>query len=248
MQNSNNGEIFPRLLYEEEKEFLFAALPANKPGYKKYRERIACLFVIGYGRFDGGNYVLGLEDDKPELSVSSAPVLASADIWFEDKMISVLIHREQFGQIEFDIRSADSAEHLSDGKIISTLSDWLPGMNVGKFSVREIHFSGSEHVLAISPEMKRIWIYEKSSGINFPIPVSSYYNELMRLIGDRNPATALNPDRLFPGLADFNDAQLAQAFMNYNKFARHLDPAALVIATEEKKSNKKSLFGFLKNR
>ena len=246
----NSDEKFPRTLTEKEKEWLFTALPENKIGYKKYRDLIDSFSVIGYGRFGKGNLVLGDQNDTVDLEDSSSPIFAISNVAFEEANIYVTIHEEFDNQVEVDIKSMLGEKipnNLHQTKIW-TYSTWLPGQKApsDNSDVREIHLIRDELVLAILPTHKKIWIYNSKSGINHFIPVTNYYNELMHLLENRDPETALNPGRLFANANDFTDEQLAQAFLVYNK---HWNRVELDYHLFEKKDDqkKKSIFGFKKN-
>ncbi len=224
-QNINN--IFPRELSPKEKNWLFAALPEFKLGYKQYREIIENLSVIGYGRFGEGNLILGEENDSVDLDIPSAPVLAIATITFDVGKIYVTIHEELENKIEIDIKgiAVDTIpDDLNQAKVWS-YSGWVPGEKApfDKSEVREVHLIRNKIVLAVAPVHKKIWVYNSKSGINHFIPVTNFYNEMMILIGNKNSETALNPGRLFTNLNDFTDKQLAQTLLVYNKYWQRVE-------------------------
>ncbi len=245
-----SDEEFPRSLTEIEKNWLFTALPEDKIGYKKYRDLIENRSIIGYGRFGEGNLVLGDENDVVDLEDPSSPVFAISNIAFEEANIYVTIHEEFDDQVEVDIKSI-MGEKIPDNLHLTkiwTYSTWLPGQKAPSDNsfVREIHLIRDELVLAIAPVHKKIWIYNSKSGINHFVPVTNYYNELMILLEDKDPETALNPGRLFTSTEDFTDEQLAQGFLVYN---RHWNRIELDYRLFEKKDDreKKTIFGFKKN-
>ena len=245
-----SDEKFPRDLTEREKDWLFTALPENKIGYKKYRDLIESLSVIGYGRFGEGNLVLGDTSDVVDLEDPSSPIFAISNIAFEEAHIYVTIHEEFDDQIEVDIKSVNG-EKIPDNlhqTQIWTYSTWLPGQKAPSDNsfVREIHLISNELVLAIAPAHKKIWVYNSKSGINHFVPVTNYYNELMILLANKDPETALNPGRLFTNTEDFTDEQLAQGFLVYN---RHWNRIELDYHLFEKKDDqkKKTIFGPKRN-
>ena len=217
----NTNKLFPRELTEQELYWLFAALPENKPGYKKYRDLIESLVVIGYGRFGAGNLVLGEQHDVVDLEDSSAPIFAIADITYPNAKIYVTIHEEYDDQIEIDIKnlSADIIpEGLTNPKIWS-YSDWIPGQNSPNDNapVREVTLIKNKLILAFAPTHKKIWVHNADSGINHFVPVTNYYNEVMILLGNKDPEKALEPGRMFTDLNEFTDEQLITGFVIYNK-------------------------------
>jgi hypothetical protein len=218
----NINEVFPRELNRREKCWLFAALPENKLGYRQYREIIENLFVIGYGRFGDGNFILGEKDDKIDLDISSSPILAIANITFDVGKVYVTIHEEFEGQIEVDIK-VTAGENIPDDLTqakVWTYSNWVPGDKApfDKSDVREIKLVKNEIILVIAPVHKKVWVYNAQSGINHFVPVTNYYNEMMILLNVKDSEKALNPGRLFSNLDEFTDEQLIQGFLVYNKY------------------------------
>ena len=216
---SNN---FPAKLSEREQRWLFYMLPENKPGYSDYRKKIENMFILGNGRFGEGNYILGKEEADVDLSSPSAPVLAAGTVVCNEIDIDIAIHEEFEEQIEIDINPRGAAvipEYVNE-KGYWTFSDWLPGKKApgDNSDVREIHLIKNAVVIAISPSLKRIWVYEASSGINHLIPVSNFYNEIMMIKNERDPAVALNSKRLFTHLNEFTDEEIGQGFLMYNKY------------------------------
>ncbi|PKL82981.1 MAG: hypothetical protein CVV24_07340 [Ignavibacteriae bacterium HGW-Ignavibacteriae-3] len=218
----NIEENFPRELTPREKNWIFAALPENKLGYKQYRDIIENLLVIGYGRFGEGNLILGEKGDTIDLEVSSTPILAVATITFDVGKIYITIHEELENQIEVDIKGTGMdkiPDDLREAKVW-TYSNWVPGEKApfDKSDIREVHLVENQIVLAIAPVHKKVWVYNYLSGINHFIPVTNYYNEMMILMNNKNSETALNPGRLFSNLSEFTDEQLVQGFLVYNKY------------------------------
>jgi hypothetical protein len=217
----NTNEIFPRELTSREKNWLFAALPENKPGYQQYRSIIDGLVAIGKGRFGDGNLILGEEGDSYDSETPSTPIFAIANIEFEEAKIYITIHEESERQVEVDIKSVSGEnipENLHQIKIW-TYSTWSPGQKApfDNADVHEIQLIFNKIVLVIAPTHKKIWVYNDDSGINHFVPITNYYNELMIIMNDKNPETALNPARLFDNLNEFSDDQLVQGFLAYNK-------------------------------
>lgn len=246
MQQDAN-EKFPRELSAKEKNWLFCALPKDKLGYKQYRDIIDGLMVIGFGRFGGGNLILGEADDIVDLSASETPIFAVATITFDIGKVYVVIHEDFEGQIEVDINST-AADKIPDDLTqarVWTYSNWKPGEKapLDNTAVREIHIVKNKIVLAIAPVHKKVWVYNAESGINHFIPVTNFYNELMILMNIKDSNMVLNPGRLFSHLKDFTDDQLAQGFLVYNKRWQRIEMDLFEGKTEEKK---KSFFDFLK--
>jgi hypothetical protein len=87
-------------------------------------------------------------------------------------------------------------------------------------TVKEIQISGGTYTFVIASESKRIWLHERETGINFIIPVTNYFNELMRYKNIRDPKIALNPSSLFLNLNSYSNSDLSNALINYDKYLR----------------------------
>lgn len=217
-----NGEAFPRKLSAREKDWLFSVLPASRNGYREYREKIEKLFVVGYGRFGSTNLVLGEKGTAIDDTIPSAPVFAIGVINYKEAEVYVLIHEETEGQIEFDISAAGNnliPEKLTEMSRWS-YSDWMPGKNApgDNSGVREIHIITDKIVLVVAPGHKKIWVYDSSTGINHLIPVTNFYNEVMRIKKIKDPAIALNSKLIFEEKNDITDQDIGSAFLIYNKY------------------------------
>ena len=122
-----------------------------------------------------------------------------------------------------------------------TLSDWLPsnacpscGAALREVSIKTV--TGHLLVLALCAHDHRLWVHDEKSGINYPIPVTSYYNELMLKKKVHDPATVLHPKRLFTDLKLHSDADLTAAFSSYNRMRRRVSLGEpLVVPTESSK-------------
>jgi len=227
INNTYNIEEFPRKATKSEKYFLFAVLPENKPGYKYYRNRIKSLFITGYGRFGMNNYIFGKENSKTDISMPTMPVLASGTIKIEEDEIDVTIHEEFEFQIETDIspkHSENLPEHFTELSRWS-YSEWNPGDNApnDRSFVKEIEIVRRKFILAIAPAHKKIWLHETATGINYLIPVSNFYTELMSVKGIRDSKIALRPINLFNEVEKYSDQDFINAFIKYNLYLRRIN-------------------------
>jgi hypothetical protein len=213
----NNGRTFPRELTKIENKLLFSVLPENKPGYNAYRKKISQLLVIGSGRFGGGNFILGSSNNKPDLSLPSSSVLAIGTNIYEEGTIDITIHEEIDDEIEYDIavRNSDSLPASLTEIKKWNYSEWNPGYAAPDDSsqVREVLLIDEKYLLAVAPFHKKIWLHEYDSGINYLIPVTNYYNELMRVTQVKDSTVALKPNSFFDNLDKFNDEELRMAFL-----------------------------------
>jgi hypothetical protein len=227
----NNGRTFPRRLTNIENQLLFSVLPERKSGYKLYRDKINSLLVIGAGRFGGGNFILGKEDRKPDISLPSSSVFAIGTDIYEEGIIDIIIHEEVDDEIEYDISFQDKNglnKSIPDSLTAVkewNYSEWNPGDNApdDNSSVREINILDNKYLLAIAPDHKKIWLHEYESGVNFLIPVTNFYNELMRIINVSETKIALNPSSFFASHTNFADEELRSAFISYNRYLKRVN-------------------------
>jgi hypothetical protein len=248
MNYDGNKTDFPRELSALEKDWISSALPDNKPGYKKYKEKLFSLFVIGKSGIEDNSIILGKKDSIPEGDLVF-PVFASGNIVYKTGYVYVTVSSEEEGLIEIDFDvNVGGLNDLSEIKRWS-YSDWLPGRPTPEDNsmVREIDIIKKELILAAAPSHKRIWIYEDGSGINHLIPVTNFYNELMRTLKIKDPEIALDSNKFFTDLDKYRDEDLAVAFLTYNKRWKKVDIDYSVFK-EKSKKDEKSFFGFIKRR
>ena len=222
MNNFQPFNIYPRELTDIEMKTLLLMLPENKSGYNSYRGKIKKSFVIGEGRFGKGNYFLGDKGNRHDLTVSSSPVLAAGVVEFEEAPVDVSIHEEFEDKIEIDLKPQLETKKLdsTQPKHYWTYSEWVPGKKApgDNSTLREVHLIKNFLVIAIVPTHKRVWIYEAESEINHLIPVTNFYNEIMRVKGERDPEIVLKPNRLFTHHNELTDQEIGQGFFLYNKY------------------------------
>ncbi len=246
---TTNLEHFPRKLIDEEKELIFSALPINKIGYQVYRNKIDSMVVLGNGRFGGGNFILGPIDSVIDLETPSTPIFAISKIVYDDHEIYVTIHHENDDQIEVDIQNFDLAPRINQmtEKYRWTYSNWSLGQKAphDNSPVREVHLILKSLVLVIAPEHRKIWVYNAKDEVNYLIPVTNFYNELMLLLEIRDPEVALNPNKLFLNLNEYSDENLGQAFLLYNKYWNRVE-VDYSFFDPKMVQRKKSFFDFLK--
>ncbi|NWF51126.1 MAG: hypothetical protein HXY49_11365 [Ignavibacteriaceae bacterium] len=212
---------FPRELTGVEKHLLSLVLPANKPGYLLYRDLINDLMVIGYGRFGNGNKILGKENSVIDLQIPTSPVFAVGNYYYDDQSIDVIIHQFNNDQIEFDL-GIDDLSFITDLNKLKgwNFSEWIPGQKLpaDDKKVRELIILPDEKVLAFSVTFKKIWLYDFSSGVNTILPVTNFFNEVMRVKNIRDAKIALKPGSFFERLDTFTDLELASALLSYSKY------------------------------
>lgn len=238
-----SSEKYPRKLTDIEKKYLRKVLPADRPGYKIYNDKLDDIYLIGRGRFNQDDYVLGKEKDKPEFTAPAENMLAVGKIYTPTHQIEISIHEEFEERIELDFAVSGEGEFDEKIKNYWSYSEWLPGDKspVDQSEVREIHLIKNETVLAIAPQTKRVWIYESETGINHLIPQTNFYNEIMRAKGERDPKIALEVSRLFTHLSELTDSEIVQGFLMYNKYLNKIK-IDYSLFTPKPEKEKKSFF------
>lgn len=212
-------------LSKNEIKLLYSILPENKPGYKKYRELISTMKVIGKGKFNDGNFYLGSGDTKPDISIPSTPVFAVGIVKTNLGSIDVLIHEYEDDLIEVHLskRVGDDEEIKIDD--VLSFSEWSPGDKSpgSNEAVKEFEIVKDKFIFVIDKTNKKIWLHNCNSGVNHIIPVSNYFNELMRLKKIKDENLFRSPSLFFNKLDEFSEEDLKLAFYQYNKFMRRFD-------------------------
>jgi hypothetical protein len=234
--------LFPRDLTPREKDLLLWLLPADRPGYREYRQLVSTWKVAGSGRRGEGNFILTagttrVDNDSPLPQIFAYGIVENAEC-----IIAATIRERLDDQVEFEIVSL-SGEGIPDELHETrrwTFSSWLPAHPCPNChgGLRETEMktgSGRRFVLAVCTRDERIWIYDETSGVNHPVPLTNFYNELMLQANIRDPNIALNSRRFFTDLRDYSDAALSRAFVSYNAQKTKIKlEDTLVIASEVK--------------
>lgn len=232
---SANGR-YPRALRPKERELLDSVLPAERAGYKRYRDLVASLTVIGEGQMGKGNLILGPSGRHPDLREPLSSVIAYGVVETTSDTFTVTVREYGGGQLDVEIVSAhgDEVPERFEEKRRWTYSTWTPGDSSPSTGapVREVTLD-DRHVLVVSREEKRIWVYDGTSEMNILIPITNFYNELMLLKGVRDPRVALSPSKFFDDLGTYTDLELVQTFSAYNRIRPKVTLAAAVEAAQE---------------
>jgi len=208
-----------RKLTDREKFLIEAILPLNRKGYRDYRNLINKLFVVWEEIHKESESLLLSENQEKQLDFVP-PIFAIGIVLFDKIEYYVLIHEFFEEAILIELQKLNTSAE-SFNKVKWTLSDWLPGKS--NSTVREIHLIKNKLVIAIDAKKKKIWCYEEKSGINRIIPVTNFYNEIMRVKKVKDTAITLNANRLFTNLSDFTDEEIGQGFLLYNKYLKKVE-------------------------
>jgi len=217
-------QTFPRDLNPLERELLLWLLPADRPGYAEYRTLVDGWKVAGRGRRGEGNFILA----QPTVSIDNESplpqILAYGVVETVGSAIAVTLRERLGDQLEFEIVTRHGESFPEDRKEIRrwTYSTWLPGQPcpICSGALREVEMrtdKGRKCVLALCKTDERIWVFDEANGVNHPIPLTNFYNELMLSANIRDPNIALNSKRLFTDLQKYSDQSLSRTFASYNK-------------------------------
>lgn len=217
-------ESFPRDLSPEEQSLLLWLLPADRPGYAEYRPSVESWKVAAKGRRGDGHYIMAEPGTIPDPESPLPQILAYGIVETFSGSLSVTICEQSIKQmdIEFVNLQRDEIPMLTGERRRWTYSYWLPSQPcpVCATRIREVEIKTELQrrlVLALCRYDKRMWVHDEQTGVNHPIPVTNFYNELMLHKHIRDPKIALDAQRLFSDLQTFSDAELTMAFSTYNR-------------------------------
>jgi len=220
MSRDKVNTSYPRKLRGKERDLLESVLPDDRPGYSHYRRLIGSMTVLGEGRRGEGNLILGFEGDEPDTTSPLAAVIAYGVVETTRDQYSITVREYVGDQIDVEIVSNKGEEipdHFEE-KRRWTYSTWLSGSPSPATGapVREI-IVDDNLVLVIAKQDRRLWVYDKATGINHLIPITNFYNELMLYRNIRDPKIALRSNLFFEDLTSYKDTELRAAFIAYNK-------------------------------
>ena len=182
-----------------------------------------------------------------DLTLGMSPVVAYGECTINDSLLSISVHELNVDdQIEVQFSGVFPIPYSSEINNKWCYSYWKPGNPCPATGepVNEIKIKNSSHsilfVLAISQKKKVLWLHHASSGFNQLIPVTAFYDELLRAKHIRDGALISRPATFFGMVNDFTDAEYTKALLEYDKKAsRKFDSSDIVIESEK---SKKSLF------
>ena len=239
---------FPRSLTPFESQSLLWVLPPDRPGYNSYRKYILEWQVVAEGRRGAGNYILGSQGLVPDLESPLPQVFAYGLIEGKNGSVSVTLREFFEEQLEYEIVNLDGETIPPDFSEVRrwTFSLWSPSAPCPACGtvprvVKIRRETGGSAVLALCRTDKRIWIFDERDGVNHLIPVTNFHNALMLQKNIRDPEIALAADNLFKLLHVYSNADLAAAFVHYNKLRRKVDLGTVVLALPKRPSIIKSM-------
>ncbi len=231
------SETYPRPLRAKERDLLEFVLPAGSPGYNEYCNHIANMVVLAEGRRGKGNFVLGKQGDRADITSPLASVIAYGVVETTLDTFTVTVREFIGDQIDVEIvssRGEEIPDHFEE-KRRWTYSTWKPGLPspATQTPVREVRIN-EKLVLAIARQEKRLWLYDAAAMMSHLIPITNYYNELMLHKSIREPKIALKSGLLFDELEKYSDVDLRGAFVAYNKVRKKVDVKIEEAVVEEK--------------
>ena len=225
---------YPRALRTKERELLESVLPLERAGYREYRHQIAAMEVIAQGRRGEGDLILGAPGCEPDVVSPLPPVIAFGTVETTQGAFAISIREQYQGQINVEIvseRQQEIPDHFEE-KRRWTYSSWSPGAVSPATGgpVREI-LVNPDVTLGFGTRERRIWVYERAGGMVHLIPITNYYNELMRHKQIRDARIALSSANFWNDLDRYSDAELRAAFVTYNALRRRVELQAEGVTT-----------------
>jgi hypothetical protein len=221
-----DAESYPRPLTPTEQQLVEWVLPASAGGYAPYRAFVAKAAVIGTGRRGEGEIILGTPGDTPDLDAPLPAVVSFGVAEAGGDEVSVTVREIVEGQMSVEVVGRRE-DRVAPGVRVErrwTYAEWRPGSPCPQCGrpAREVDVvppdaDGRRIVLALCAADRRIWIHDGVTGMCRPVPVTNYYNELMLHKQVRDPAIALSAAKLFESPGDHSNADLAAAFVAYNR-------------------------------
>lgn len=217
-------DAFPRRLTDVELKVLDWVLPEGRPGYEEYRNCLRVWEVSGARRWDEGSFFLTPKGTAPDCEAPPEPIIALGSIGVAAGSRAVIVREMLGSQVECEI--AGGGRDLTSEEFEQSprwrLSAWIPsaGCPVCGRNPREVVMrteTESSLTLAVCTEDKRLWMFDEKSGMNIPLPVTGFYNELMLQGRIQDPLIVLQAGKLFSDLDRYTDSALIRAFAAYNR-------------------------------
>lgn len=220
-------------LSELERDLLTWVLPQARSAYAPYRHAVMTWGVAARSQRGDGHIVLAPPGGPIDLDMPLPQVLAYGVLETSEGSIAVTVRERVAEQLDCDVSSLSGKElpHRFTELRRWSYSDWSPGKPCPMCAdgVREVCWTtvaGAAVTLGICQADRRLWVFDSSRELAIPIPVTSFYNELMRVRRIRDPEIALNPDRFYSSLPSYSDAELTEAFVHYNALRPKLGEVA----------------------
>jgi hypothetical protein len=236
-----------RELTVEENDLLSWVLPDERPGYKAVHDFLKARDVVAEGRRGEGHLILATPETIIDHDSPLPQVLAFGQIEHAGGECIITVRELLGDQLDIEITGTPRGEERRRW----TLSHWSPGETCPQCSgtVREIKgvtLSGAQIFFVVCAVNKRLWLHEEKTRVNFPIPVTLYYSELMRQTGMKDPSLALDASRLFTHLSSFSDEDMLAAFVSYNDIRSKISTQDRVVLPERPRGLVSRLLSFFR--
>jgi len=235
-----SDEVFPRAISALEHKLLLWILPADRPGYAEYRNVINTWKVAGTRPWAEGSYLLAPSGSTPDPDASPSQLVAVGAVEGPRGVLSVNVRELQLHQLEFEISGPADQEPERNFERLRrwTLSSWSPTMPCPSCEgrLREVvmaTLAGRNFVLALCIHDQRLWVFDDLKGMNLPVPVTGFYNEVMLQAKIQDPGIALQSRRLFSDLDAYTDAILTRAFEAYNRTRHRIQLGESLVLKED---------------
>jgi hypothetical protein len=230
---------YPRPLTAPEKNILLWLLPENLSAYKPYNMFMQSSDVLGEGRWGEGDLILDKKISAIDRTLGMPAVIAFGECEINNVPLSISVHDFNIDdQLEVQFSGIFPVPESPEIKNKWCYSYWKPGdpCPATGSTVKEIALYDSTHTaryfLAISPAKKVLWLHHTNSGFNQLIPLTSFYDELLRTKHIRDANLIAHPATFFERINDFSDSEYTKALLEYNKKAsRKFEASDIVIET-----------------
>ncbi|MEI8134319.1 MAG: hypothetical protein WCH46_04460 [bacterium] len=242
---------FPRQASETEIELLRWLLPHSSLGYLPYREFITKAQIIGEGRWGEGDLIFDTKLSTIDRTLGMMPVVSYGEFETNQRAFSISIHDFNVDdQLEVQFSGVYPVSG-SNIKMKWCYSYWKSGDKcpATDSEVREVVIQDNSesiiYVLAISPAKKVLWMHSVQTGFNQLIPITSFYDELLRVKHIRDATLISKPSTFFEQVENFTDDDFKKALLEYNKKANHKFDLSNMLqkSTAPKKSILQKIFG-----
>jgi hypothetical protein len=222
--------VFPRGLTDGELRILRWVLPEGRPGYERYRELLQRWAVVGARPWNDRSYILASTDSHFDLEAPQEQIVALGVMGAGSTTMVVTVRQLRGEQVEFELAGPEPASSIAEFERLPRwrLSAWASSFSCPECGrkPREVAMqteSGRRLVLALCAEDHRLWVFDQHSGMNLPLPLTRFYNELMLQLRIQDPRVVLHPERFFVDLAMYSDPSLIKAFEAYNRIRGRID-------------------------
>ena len=245
--------MYPRALTPFETRAIEAVLPRDTPGYRTYLEFARARQVIGEGRWGAGDLILAQQPESIDLKAGMTPVIAfgEIDVVLQNAhhQITITVNEPLDDQIEVQFSSDLDLAVLAEASIasISTPSTWKPTGRTMQSPVYEVPIRNrheTEYVLAADTTRSMLWLHHTRSGFNQFIPVTGFYEYLLRSHPQKEKKAALNAKLFFAMLPELNEQTMRKTLLHYNAENRKFDASRI----EEERAPERSWLDRLKQR